>query len=225
VGALGEVSEDVFLTRCIRCGQCIKACPQHLLHPSLLEGGIEGLLTPRAVMRTGFCASDCLACGEVCPTGAIERQDLGVFVAENRTALEKIRAGLGIRDLDRPTAEEQKKLVAILKRGYRIGTAFLDTTRCIPYVDHRNCTVCEEQCPIPTKAIQLHPTRMEHAPGEWRLVKLPRIEKERCIGCGKCEYHCPVQGQSAIRVRPVQLNQVPFRNDPFRDALKKPKAR
>jgi ferredoxin len=31
-------------------------------------------------------------------------------------------------------------------------------------------------------------------------VKLPHVNRERCIGCGICEYKCPLNGESAIRV-------------------------
>ena len=34
-------------------------------------------------------------------------------------------------------------------------------------------------------------------------VKLPRVHESRCIGCGICQYNCPVQGPAAIVVRPV----------------------
>jgi ferredoxin len=32
-------------------------------------------------------------------------------------------------------------------------------------------------------------------------VKLPSVVASRCIGCGICEYYCPVNNGAAIRVR------------------------
>jgi ferredoxin len=29
---------------------------------------------------------------------------------------------------------------------------------------------------------------------------LPSVFRERCIGCGICEYKCPLNGDAAIRV-------------------------
>lgn len=65
-----------FESLCIRCGECIRVCPTQGLQPSLFEGGVFNVLTPRLVPRLGYCNYRCNACGEVCPTGAIPRLDL-----------------------------------------------------------------------------------------------------------------------------------------------------
>jgi ferredoxin len=36
--------------------------------------------------------------------------------------------------------------------------------------------------------------------GQRLMIRRPRVVKELCIGCGVCEYNCPVDGQAAIRV-------------------------
>ena len=64
-------SEEDMLTKCIRCGECIKACPTGAIQPSRLEAGGELLWTPLLVMRSGFCQYSCNACGQVCPVAAI----------------------------------------------------------------------------------------------------------------------------------------------------------
>ena len=42
----GSVDEEFFLARCIRCGECMKVCPNSALQPALTQAGMEGLWTP-----------------------------------------------------------------------------------------------------------------------------------------------------------------------------------
>jgi NAD-dependent dihydropyrimidine dehydrogenase PreA subunit len=67
----GSVPEREFLQLCIRCGECFKVCPNHVLEPLGFEQGLEGLWTPRVHADRAGCESSCNACGQVCPTGAI----------------------------------------------------------------------------------------------------------------------------------------------------------
>lgn len=88
-----------------------------------------------------------------------------------------------------------------LKRRVIIGTAYIiDQKRCIPWVDNRNCIVCEELCPVSPKAIELDPVEAVRHDGEKVTVKRPRVLRLRCIGCGICEHRCPLPGEAAIRV-------------------------
>lgn len=86
------------------------------------------------------------------------------------------------------------------KRQQVIGKASIDQNRCIPWADFRDCIVCEEMCPIPEKAIVLEQYEGPDALGETVSVKRPRVLRDRCIGCGICEYKCPAVGEAAIRV-------------------------
>lgn len=63
--------EEEFLTKCVRCGQCIKVCPNNALHLALFEAGLESIWTPLLMPRIGYCDYSCNACGQVCPSGAI----------------------------------------------------------------------------------------------------------------------------------------------------------
>jgi polyferredoxin len=156
--------ENGLLSKCIRCGECLKVCPTSGLQPSLLEGGWEGLWTPVLVSRLGYCDYSCHSCGEICPTGAIPELPL----------------------------EE--------KRATVIGHAYIDENRCIPWADGRDCIVCEEMCPLPDKAIRLEEVTVENAAGDMVTVRRPHVIRDRCIGCGICEYQCPLNGRAAIRV-------------------------
>ena len=50
----GAMDEEKFLALCVRCGECMKVCKTNGLHPTLLEGGIEGLWTPKLIPRIGY---------------------------------------------------------------------------------------------------------------------------------------------------------------------------
>lgn len=41
---------------------------------------------------------------------------------------------------------------------------------------------------------------VRHPDGELVTLQQPHVIRERCNGCGICEYRCPVNGESAIRV-------------------------
>ena len=173
----GALDEGSFLARCIRCGECIKVCPDNALHPALSEAGLEGLWTPVMVPRIGYCESSCVLCSQVCPTGAIweiTAQDKGWAVG---------------------AATDLKPI--------SLGTAFVDRGRCLAWAMATPCIVCEEWCPTSPKAIYLQPAEVMDAEGHLKQVKQPYINPKRCVGCGACEYACPVQDRAAIYVTSV----------------------
>jgi polyferredoxin/formate hydrogenlyase subunit 6/NADH:ubiquinone oxidoreductase subunit I len=86
------------------------------------------------------------------------------------------------------------------KRQTVIGQAYVDQNRCIPWADQKDCIVCQEMCPATPKAVVLDEARVPDGQGGTRLLKRPRVERERCVGCGICESRCPVPRQAAIRV-------------------------
>ncbi len=90
------------------------------------------------------------------------------------------------------------------KRQQVIGHAFIDENRCIPWADGTTCIVCEEMCPLPEKAIVLEEKEILNPDGTNGMLKLPHVLRERCIGCGICEYRCPQTGEAAIRVYRIE---------------------
>ena len=86
------------------------------------------------------------------------------------------------------------------KREQKIGSAYIDEKRCLAWADNIECIVCEEMCPLPEKAITIETSELIGLASKEITVPLPRVNRELCIGCGICEYKCPVNGEAAIRV-------------------------
>jgi Pyruvate/2-oxoacid:ferredoxin oxidoreductase delta subunit len=86
------------------------------------------------------------------------------------------------------------------KKQVKIGLATIDTTRCLPYAYGRDCIVCEEHCPIPSKAIYFLEKEITLRDGKTRIVKQPLVDADLCTGCGICENKCPFRDKPAIFV-------------------------
>jgi ferredoxin-type protein NapF len=145
----GSVPEELFLDRCIRCGECMKACTTNTLQPSFLESGPEGLWSPKLVMRYAPCEQRCNVCGQVCPTDAIRALDL----EERKHA----KIGTAVLYRDRCLVWEQDKLCLICDEQCpydAIEFRIIDGVR-RPFVleDRCNgCGVCENKCPVQGQA-------------------------------------------------------------------------
>jgi polyferredoxin len=173
----GSVAEEEFLERCIKCDQCINVCPTNVLQPASLEqAGLEGLWTPVMDFRTGACQLNCTLCSEVCPTGAIQKISLAQ------------KLGLGPHEEEGPI---------------RLGTAFINPGRCLPWAMQTPCVVCEEVCPTSPKAIGAYEETITRWDGQKVVLKKPYIRPELCIGCGICERECPVMDDPAVYVTAV----------------------
>ena len=169
----GARPEAEFLSKCVRCGECMKVCTTNGLQPVGLELGLEGLWTPKLVPQQGYCEFNCTLCGQVCPTQAILRL----------------------------TLEEKQKV--------KIGTAMFDHNRCLPWAHATPCIVCEEMCPVPDKAIWYETVQVRNRQGQTVEVKQPRVDLEKCIGCGACEAKCPLVDSPAVRVTSIGESRSP----------------
>jgi ferredoxin len=152
----------------------------------------------------------CIRCGEcmkVCPTHAIQPAlleagaegtwtpflDMDVGYCEYECTLcGQVCPTDAIREL---SVEEKQKV--------KIGLAYFDRNRCLPYAYARSCIVCEEHCPTPTKAIWYEEVEVLTSRGERVVVKQPRVEAELCIGCGICQNKCPMSDRAAVLVTSV----------------------
>ncbi len=85
-----------------------------------------------------------------------------------------------------------------VKKQTRMGTAYFDKSRCIPYYRAEDCLVCEEHCPLPDKAIKFDIREASGPDGTTRVVKFPYVDETLCIGCAICVTKCPVEGPGGI---------------------------
>jgi ferredoxin len=89
------------------------------------------------------------------------------------------------------------------KQQTKIGLAFISKDRCLPYAAQTECVVCEEHCPTPKKAIWFDVKEVTLQDGSTKLIKQPVVDLDLCIGCGICEYKCPVVDKPAIYVQSI----------------------
>jgi len=94
-----------------------------------------------------------------------------------------------------PLLPESKKLT-------QLGRAVFIKENCIVQTERTACGACAESCP--TKAVHMIPF-----PGN---LTIPSTTDDICIGCGHCEYACPVMPYKAIFVN----------GNPVHAAAKKP---
>lgn len=179
----GSVEEREFLERCIRCAECMKVCPTNALHPAWFEAGIEGLWTPILVPRIGYCQHSCVLCGQVCPTGAIQK------------ITEKQKLGIDQKPISIGTA--------FFDHGrclpWSMGTPCIV---CEEFCPTSPKAIWVEPIDVPKRSQTPGPDG-EEPPMTMVHVKRPYVDPALCIGCGACEKVCPVQDKPAVYVTSV----------------------
>jgi polyferredoxin len=146
----------------------------------------------------------CSECMRVCPTNGLQPAvlDAGVEGLGSPVLIPR----LGYCDYSCNACGQACPVQAIPplslddKRLQVIGKAYIDENRCLAWSDHVPCIVCEEMCPLPKKAIQLEDAVVWGPDGIRVELQLPHVLRDLCIGCGICEYKCPVNSEAAIRI-------------------------
>lgn len=176
--------------------------PQRYFHPNLLRP--PGSLAEEEFLKR------CVRCGQcmkVCPTNGLQPSLLEAGLRGIWTPILVPR--IGYCELKCTLCGKVCPVGAITelkeeeKERTKIGTAFIDKGRCLPYAFGRNCIVCEEVCPTSKKAIWLEEKEITAREGERKRILFPNVDPELCVGCGICEAKCPVRDRPAIYVTSI----------------------
>jgi polyferredoxin len=76
------------------------------------------------------------------------------------------------------------------KKNLQIGQVQYVKENCVVVTDGTDCGACSEHCP--TQAVSMQPYKGD--------LRIPTINHDLCVGCGACEYICPVRPFRAIYV-------------------------
>lgn len=155
--------ERDFLASCIRCTECVKACPTGILKTAGLEHGLRALWSPVMVPTEGPCQEGCSACSQACPTDAIMK-----YPIEKKYAY---KAGTAVFDPGRCVAFTERKFCNECVRAC--------PTSAIPVI-----TGWEPERKVAGRGADAV------APDNLMPSRPERVLYERCVGCGACEYEC-----------------------------------
>ncbi len=154
----GAVSESDFNAKCIKCGQCVDACPYDTLHLARAGDHIPigtPYFTPRDVPC--YMCPD-IPCKVACPTGALEpeledindsRMGLAVIDVENCLSWQGLRCEICHREC--PLTDQA---ITVEHHPRRISKHAMF----VPRVHSSHCTgcgICEKACPTQEAAIRV----------------------------------------------------------------------
>ncbi len=181
--------EHDFLSSCIRCEECVKACPTGILKPAPLEHGLRALWTPVMIPKEGFCKEGCNACSEACPTDAIMK-----YPVEKKYTH---KAGTAIFNSSHCISYTENKFCSECVKACPTDAIVVQKG----WEPPGGMKGGSSDQPAPAGQTPTRPTV---------------VSFDRCVGCGYCEFVCNqiVPGDVAMvttsfgRAVPTQLNKV-----------------
>jgi len=154
----GALAEQDFNARCIKCGQCVDACPYDTLKLATADSGVP-IGTPYFIPRETPCyMCEDIPCVPVCPTGALDhaleniddsRMGLAVIDIENCLSWQGLRCEICFRE-----CPVQGDAITVEHHPRRISKHAMF----VPLVHSDACTgcgICEKACPTQEAAIRV----------------------------------------------------------------------
>jgi len=154
----GALADADFNARCIKCGQCVDACPYDTLKLATAGSGIP-IGTPYFIPRETPCyMCEDIPCVPVCPTGALDhvleniddsRMGLAVIDIENCLSWQGLRCEICFRE-----CPVQGQAITVEHHPRRISKHAMF----VPLVHSDACTgcgICEKACPTQKAAIRV----------------------------------------------------------------------
>ncbi len=161
-----------FLARCIRCGRCMEACPFDSIRFLGVNAGalvhtpyIDPLKTP------------CYLCQKRGADG------------KDKPVSKYLRCGEACPTGALVKIVNDKEVLRQVPEQYKMGTSVLNRKICLAW-QYDSCGECYYNCPLKDKALRDRP------PGESLTAGTgvkPYVDPDYCIGCGMCNYVCPVR--------------------------------
>jgi len=139
-----SLASPQFETICLRCGNCVRACPTHIIKRNTCPTNWYAWMTPRIDFTESYCLSDCTICGTVCPSGAISP-----FTVPAKKILPIGKALIDVENCLLQIPEECNQCKNVCTYDAIKMTAIYDT-KVLPLVDEVRCVgcgACAQICP------------------------------------------------------------------------------
>ncbi len=146
----GAASLESYGSHCTGCQLCVSVCPHHVLRS--FDRGL-GALQPALSFESGYCHPECVACSQVCPTGALQP----VLARVKKST----QIGCAVLHPERCRIRTEGKECTECARHCPAGAVMLVDVQGsrMPLVDEERCTgcgACEFHCPVgPEPAIRI----------------------------------------------------------------------
>jgi len=220
---MGAISPEVHwdATACTKCLKCERTCPKAAISFGPSVPRVPAVSPSRRAFLAGAVALGALVLSEevaatiappaspVRPPGALTEEKFNYVCARCGSCAKACTGGVikpagldaGLERAFTPALDFGRgacqrcgtcgqvcptgAIISLPREQIKIGTARIDNQLCIAWKDGKKCLICNEVCP--TGAVS----------GAGKLR--PAVREDDCIGCGTCEFQCPVK-EKAIRV-------------------------